>query len=64
MGRLVGRAEAALAAGRPAQARSDLATARGLVGGVDTTDPGDKAALAGLQERMSAIDTQLDGAGR
>lgn len=64
LGRLVGRAEAALAAGRPAQARSDLATARSLMGGVDTTRPGDKEALAALQDRMSAIDTQLDGTGR
>ena len=64
LGRLVGRAEAALAAGRPAQARSDLAAARGLVGGVDTTRPGDKEALAALQDRMSTIGTRLDGTDR
>ncbi|MFL5333456.1 MAG: hypothetical protein ACJ8H8_09820 [Geminicoccaceae bacterium] len=59
LGRLVGRAEAALAAGQSAQARSDLATARSLVGSVDTTSPAEKQALSALQGRMAAIDTRL-----
>jgi hypothetical protein len=63
LGRLVGRAEAALAAGKPAQARSDLATARSLVGSVDTTSPAEKQALSALQGRMAAIDTRLAGSG-
>lgn len=63
LGRLVGRAEAAIAAGQPAQARSDLATARSLVGSVDTTSPGEKQALAALQNRMAAIDGKLAGTG-
>ena len=63
LGRLVGRAEAAIAAGRPAQAQSDLATARSLVGSIDTTLPGEKEALAALQNRMVNIDTRLAGTG-
>ena len=63
LGRLVGRAEAAIAAGRPAQAQSDLATARSLVGSIDTALPGEKEALAALQNRMVNIDTRLAGTG-
>jgi hypothetical protein len=61
LGRLVNRAEAALANGRPGQARSDLATARSLMGSVDTTSPENSRALDGLQARMADIEVKLPG---
>jgi hypothetical protein len=64
LGRLVGRAETALAQGRRDQARSDLATARSLVG---ATEPGrapdGSAALADLQARMTALEGRLAASG-
>jgi hypothetical protein len=61
LGRLVNRAEAALANGRPVQARSDLAAARSLVGSVDATSPETSRDLDALQARMAAVEAQLSG---
>lgn len=63
LGRLVGRAETAMAEGRPGQARSDIATARSLVGAVDPSSPEDGRALLDLQARMSSIEQRLAGGG-
>ena len=52
--RLVARAEAAVAQGRPAQARSDLATARSLMPGVDPDLALLHATLAEVQARPVA----------
>ena len=63
LGRLVGRAETALADGRTAQARSDLATARALVGGVQPQGAAEAAELADIQARMGAVERRLAGEG-
>lgn len=57
--RLVGRAETAVAEGRPDQARSDLATARTLLAGVEPTDPEGDPELVSIQARMTAIEARL-----
>lgn len=62
VGRLVGRAETAIAQGRPGQARSDLATARSLLEGVGPTDP-DGGDLASIEARMTAAEARLDSSG-
>lgn len=63
VGRLVGRAETALAEGRPDQARSDLAAARSLMEGVEPSDPDGGSDLASLQARMTAVAARLDSPG-
>lgn len=63
LGRLVGRAESAMAEGRPGQARSDLATARSLVGAVDPSSPDDTRALTDLQARMTVVEQWLANGG-
>jgi hypothetical protein len=63
VGRLVGRAETAIVEGRPDQARSDLATARSLLVGVDPTDPDGGTQLASIQARMTAIEARLGSSG-
>ncbi len=63
LGRLVGRAESAMAEGRRGQARSDLATARSLVAAVDPTSPEDGRALADLQSRITDLEWQLTDGG-
>ena len=63
LGRLVGRAESAMAEGRSGQARSDIATARSLVEAVDPGSPADSQALLDLQARMSAIERRLASGG-
>lgn len=54
-GRLVGRAEQAAIEGRTAQARSDLATARGLMAGLDSAAPSTVELLA----RVGDVETRL-----
>ena len=61
--RLLDRAEAALAAGRPTQAQSDLASARGFLGGVPADATGLTAERAALQDRMDGIVARLAAAG-
>jgi hypothetical protein len=63
LGRLVGRAESAMAEGRPGQARSDIATARSLVDAVDPSSQQDSRALQDLQARMSAVEQRLASGG-
>lgn len=64
LGRLVGRAESAIAEGRRVQARSDLATARSLVAAVDPSSPEDGRELIDLQARMTDLERLLaDGDG-
>jgi hypothetical protein len=63
LGRLVGRAEGAIADGRTTQARSDIATARSLVGGVQPGSPDESRALAELEARMTAVERLLAGGG-
>ena len=63
LGRLVGRAETAMAEGRPGQARSDIATARSLVDAADPSSPEDTRALSDLQARMSAVEQRLASGG-
>jgi hypothetical protein len=63
LGRLVGRAETAIAEGRPAQARSDLATARSLMMGVEPTDPDGGTELTSIQARMTALEARLGSSG-
>ncbi len=59
LGRLVGRAESAIDEGRATQARSDIATARSLVGSIDPASPEESGALADLQARMTAVELRL-----
>jgi hypothetical protein len=61
LGRLVGRAESALADGRPQQARSDLAAARSLIGGASAGSPEEAAALTEIEARMDAVERTLAG---
>ena len=63
LGRLVDRAERALADGRPQQARSDLAAARSLMGGFTAESPAEAAQLTELQARMGAVERTLAGGG-
>ena len=63
LGRLVGRAETAMAEGRPGQARSDIATARSLVDAVHPGSPADSQALQELQARMGVIEQRLASGG-
>jgi hypothetical protein len=59
LGRLVGRAESAIAAGRTSQARSDIATARSLVGSVNPGSPAESQTLSELEARMTAVELLL-----
>lgn len=63
LGRLVGRAETAVVEGRPAQARSDLATARSLMMGVEPTDSDGGTELTSIQARMIALEARLGSSG-
>jgi hypothetical protein len=63
LGRLVGRAEGAIADGRTIQARSDIATARSLVGSVQPGSPDESRALAELEARMTAVERLLADGG-
>lgn len=60
--RLIDRAETALDDGRPVQARSDLSTARGFLGGVGGGDPVAAATLARLKERLESLEQRLAAA--
>ena len=65
LGRLVGRAESAMAEGRPVQARSDIATARSLVGSVDPSSPEDARTLQrSCRAAMTAARTASAGEAR
>ena len=55
---LLNRAEAALDGARAAQARSDLAAARGLLGGVRPEAPVAKRRTA-LQERLESLEQRV-----
>lgn len=59
LGRLLGRAEQATSLGRPAQARSDLATARALLAGLDPA-ASNRAALAA---RLADVEAGLAPSG-
>ena len=59
VGRLIGRAETAVAEGRSVQARSDLDTARSLMAGVQADDPDGGSELATFQARMAAVEARL-----
>ena len=61
--RLVGRAESAMADGRSGQARSDIATARSLVGSVDPSSPEDSRDLHELEARMTTVERRLASRG-
>ena len=63
LGRLVDRAERALAGGRPHQARSDLAAARSLMGGFTADSAVEAAQLTELQARMGAVERSLADGG-
>lgn len=58
-GRLLGRAQDAMAAGRTGQARSDLATARTLADGISPESDADRATVADLQARMADLTRRL-----
>ena len=55
IGGLMDRAQTALAAGRGAQAVSDLATARGLLDGLEPDDDLPAETLAGLRSRLDTL---------
>jgi hypothetical protein len=60
IGRLVGRARAAMAAGRTAQARSDLATARSLMTGVGPAEADVDPDRVLLQARLAKLAALVD----
>ena len=59
VGRLLGRAQDAIAAGRTGQARSDLATARALAAGMDAGSAAEHATIVDLQARMADLTHRL-----
>ncbi len=63
VGRLLDRAETALAQGGRAQAQSDLSTARDLMAGVTAADVGGDKELAALQARMGTVQARLAAPG-
>jgi hypothetical protein len=60
IGGLMDRAQTALAAGRQAQAASDLATARGLLNGLEPGDGLPADTLAGLRSRLDTLTADGD----
>jgi hypothetical protein len=60
VGRLLGRAESAGSRGQTAQARSDLSTARALLGGLDPAASGHAA----LAARLAEVEAGLGAGGR
>jgi hypothetical protein len=61
--RLLNRAENALEANRPGQARSDLSTARGFLDDLDPKAPATRDAYAKLQARLEGLRKRIDAAG-
>ncbi|MGE3293767.1 MAG: hypothetical protein AB7I59_26655 [Geminicoccaceae bacterium] len=57
--RLLGRAQEAIDAGRTHQARSDLATAHSLAGGLSPQSDADRATVAEFQARMADLTRRL-----
>lgn len=60
VGRLLDRAQDAIAGGRVGQARSDLATAQALAGDIEPTSAAEQAELSELQVRMADVRRRLD----
>ena len=60
VGRLLDRAQDAIAGGRVGQARSDLATAQALAGDLDPTTEAEQAEISRLQARMADVRRRLD----